>query len=52
MTDGLDYRLVLATARAELLEGETLTRPGVPDYVAASWRRSLTSGVSPTVSGL
>ncbi|TKV58776.1 Fis family transcriptional regulator [Nakamurella flava] len=43
-----DYRLALATARAELIEGDALARPEVPDLVQASWRRSLTSGVSPT----
>lgn len=49
MSDGGNYRLMLATARDALLEGHGFARPGVPDNVAASWRRSLTSGVSPTL---
>lgn len=49
MTDGADYRLMLSSARDALLEGNGFARPGVPDNVAASWRRSLTSGVSPTL---
>lgn len=48
MRDRSDYRLALASARAELLEGDALANPEVPDLVHASWRRSLTSGVSPT----
>lgn len=48
MRDRGDYRLALASARAELIEGGALARPEVPDLVHASWRRSLTKGVSPT----
>lgn len=48
MRDRGDYRLALASARAELIEGDALGRSEVPDLVQASWRRSLTSGVSPT----
>lgn len=47
MAEGGDYKLALASARAELLEGEGPGRGSVPDYVAASWRRSLDVGVSP-----
>ena len=47
MSDRGDYRLVLASARAELLGGQVDVQRGVPDFLAASWRRSLDSGVSP-----
>jgi len=43
-----DRRLLLASARADLLDGNTaLESPGVPDHVAASWRRSMSHGVHP-----
>ncbi|SHK07881.1 Transcriptional regulator of acetoin/glycerol metabolism [Pseudonocardia thermophila] len=43
-----DRQLMLASARAQLLEGATrIDCPGVPDLVVASWRRSVSRGVSP-----
>ncbi|MFC5992852.1 sigma-54-dependent Fis family transcriptional regulator [Pseudonocardia hispaniensis] len=43
-----DKRLLLASARADLLDGNGAPEcPGVPDHVAASWRRSLSHGVHP-----
>ncbi|MCE3554115.1 Fis family transcriptional regulator [Pseudonocardia sp. RS11V-5] len=48
MTDAPDRRLLLASARADLLEGGGAPeREGVPDHVAASWRRSVAGGVPP-----
>src|SRR5690349_15382816 len=48
MTDARDRRLLLASARADLLEGGGAPeRQGVPDHVAASWRRSVAVGVPP-----
>jgi sigma-54 dependent transcriptional regulator, acetoin dehydrogenase operon transcriptional activator AcoR len=47
MVDFPDRRLLLVSARAELLDGgEVQRREGVPDHVAASWRRSVAGGVS------
>lgn len=50
MSDSADRRYLLAVARADFLEGasEPLRR-GVPDHVLASWRRSLSRGVQPSV---
>src|SRR5690348_588328 len=46
--DDLPDRLLLASARADLLEGDGAPeRRGVPDHVAASWRRSVAGGVAP-----
>ncbi|WP_433508279.1 sigma-54-dependent Fis family transcriptional regulator [Pseudonocardia halophobica] len=43
-----DRRLLLASARADLLDGNgALECHGVPDHVAASWRRSVSHGVPP-----
>lgn len=48
MDDVPDRRLLLASARADLLEGGGAPeRRGVPDHVAASWRRSVAGGVAP-----
>lgn len=47
MFDVPDRRLLLVSARAELLEGGAPDREGVPDHVAASWRRSVAGGVPP-----
>jgi len=43
-----DRRARLASARAELLEHPDVDLRGVPARVAASWRRSVASGVHPT----
>lgn len=43
-----DRRARLASARAELLERPDVELRGVPARVAASWRRSVASGVHPT----
>lgn len=42
-----DRRHLLAIARADLLDGGSSELRGVPDHVAASWRRSASSGVHP-----
>jgi len=42
-------RALLASARAEFLERADADLRGVPDHVAASWRRSASSGVDPSV---
>ncbi|EHR53524.1 transcriptional activator of acetoin/glycerol metabolism [Saccharomonospora marina XMU15] len=42
-----DQRLLLAAARADLIENADLALRGVPDRVAASWRRSVDQGVPP-----
>lgn len=42
-----DRQRLLTAARADLLEGGRLDLPGVPDHVAASWRRSISRGVTP-----
>src|SRR4051794_3969301 len=47
MLDRLDRRLLLASARADLLEGADPALRGVPSHVAASWVRSVSSGVDP-----
>ncbi len=47
MLDRADRRLLLTSARAHLLEGADLALRGVPGHVAASWRRSASSGVDP-----
>ncbi|WP_214371062.1 sigma-54-dependent Fis family transcriptional regulator [Pseudonocardia sp. H11422] len=48
MGDVADHRLLLATARADFLEGADPALRGVPDHVAASWRRSASNGVHPS----
>jgi hypothetical protein len=45
MGDLADRRLLLAAARADFLDGVERELRGVPDHVAASWRRSASSGV-------
>jgi len=48
MAEMPDRRLLLASARADLLDGTgNLECPGVPDHVVASWRRSVSNGVDP-----
>src|SRR5918998_3436287 len=47
MLDRADRRLLLTSARAHLLEGADPALRGVPGHVAASWRRSASSGVDP-----
>lgn len=47
MLDSADRRLLLTSARAHLLEGADPALRGVPGHVAASWRRSVSSGVDP-----
>ncbi|MGD9529053.1 sigma-54-dependent Fis family transcriptional regulator [Pseudonocardia sp.] len=49
MDDLADRRFLLAAARAEFLDGADARLRGVPDHVAASWRRSVSSGVRPDV---
>jgi sigma-54 dependent transcriptional regulator, acetoin dehydrogenase operon transcriptional activator AcoR len=49
MGDLADRRLLLASARAEFLEHADADLRGVPGHVAASWRRSVSSGVHPSV---
>ncbi|MBA2321275.1 MAG: Fis family transcriptional regulator, partial [Deltaproteobacteria bacterium] len=50
MSDSADRRYQLAVARANFLEGASESpRGGVPDHVLASWRRSLSCGVRPSV---
>ena len=44
----LSYRTLLVAARADFLDGVDRQLSGVPDYVAASWRRSASSGVPPS----
>lgn len=48
MGDVADRRLLLATARADFLEGADPDLRGVPHHVAASWRRSASQGVHPS----
>jgi transcriptional regulator of acetoin/glycerol metabolism len=48
MADLADRRFLLATARAGFHEGVDPDLRGVPDHVAASWRRSASSGVHPS----
>lgn len=48
MAEPSDRRLLLASARADLLDGAAGPDcPGVPHHVAASWRRSVSNGVPP-----
>ncbi|MHA6792296.1 sigma-54-dependent Fis family transcriptional regulator [Pseudonocardia bannensis] len=47
MDDGMERRLLVATARADFLSSGSDDLYGVPDHVAASWRRSASSGVRP-----
>lgn len=47
MDDAVDRRLLIATARADFLEGAASDLRGVPDHIAASWRRSASRGVRP-----
>lgn len=49
MGDLADRRLLLTSARAELLECAEAELRGVPGHVAASWRRSAAGGVHPSV---
>lgn len=42
----VDQKLLVA-ARADLLEGIDPDMNGIPDHVAASWRRAVSSGVDP-----
>ncbi|MBP2365278.1 sigma-54-dependent Fis family transcriptional regulator [Pseudonocardia parietis] len=42
-----DERTLLTSARDDLLDRYDVDLPGVPDHVAASWRRSLARGVDP-----
>jgi sigma-54 dependent transcriptional regulator, acetoin dehydrogenase operon transcriptional activator AcoR len=49
MGDLADRRLLLTSARAAFLERADADLRGVPDHVAASWRRSVSSGVHPGV---
>jgi sigma-54 dependent transcriptional regulator, acetoin dehydrogenase operon transcriptional activator AcoR len=48
MGDLADRRLLLTSARAAFLEHADADLRGVPDHVAASWRRSVSSGVHPS----
>ncbi|HTK64342.1 MAG TPA: helix-turn-helix domain-containing protein [Pseudonocardia sp.] len=48
MGDLADRRFLLVSARADFLEGADPDLLGVPDHVAASWRRSASSGVHPS----
>ncbi|GEL20333.1 sigma-54-dependent Fis family transcriptional regulator [Pseudonocardia asaccharolytica] len=47
MGDVANQRFLLAVARADFLESGDLELCGVPDHVAASWRRSSSQGVQP-----
>lgn len=47
MDHAVDRRLLIATARADFLEGAGSELHGVPDHIAASWRRSASRGVRP-----
>jgi sigma-54 dependent transcriptional regulator, acetoin dehydrogenase operon transcriptional activator AcoR len=49
MRDALARRRLLTSARAELLDHPDVALPGIPQHVAASWRRSLARGVDPGV---
>lgn len=49
MGDLADRRVLLTSARAELLERADAELRGVPGHVAASWRRSAAGGVHPSV---
>ena len=47
MDDAMERRLVVAAARADFLSDGSDDLYGVPEHVAASWRRSASSGVRP-----
>ncbi|RZT87816.1 transcriptional regulator of acetoin/glycerol metabolism [Pseudonocardia sediminis] len=47
MGDVLARRRLLTSARERLLDRPDADLPGIPDQVAASWRRSLAHGVDP-----
>ncbi|NMI00905.1 Fis family transcriptional regulator [Pseudonocardia sp. K10HN5] len=47
MDDAMERRLLVATARADFLSSGDDDLYGVPDHVAASWRRSASCGVRP-----
>lgn len=49
MSDALDRRRLLTSARAELLDRPDADLPGIRGGVAASWRRSVARGVDPSV---
>lgn len=49
MGDVLARRRLLTSALARLLDRPDADLPGIPDHVAASWRRSLARGVDPAV---
>ena len=49
MGDVLARRRLLTSARARLLDHPDAELPGIPNQVAASWRRSVASGVDPAV---
>lgn len=48
MGDSADRRLLIAAARAEFLNSGVQADGGVPDHIAASWRRSASAGVGNT----
>lgn len=48
MGDDAARRLLIAAARINFLEGSDPSLLGVPDHVAASWRRSMSRGVPPS----
>ena len=48
MGDDAARRLLIAAARNDFLEGSDPNLRGVPDHVAASWRRSASRGVQPS----
>jgi transcriptional regulator of acetoin/glycerol metabolism len=43
----VDQKLLLVAARAGLLDGVDPDMNGIPDHIAASWRRAVSSGVDP-----
>jgi sigma-54 dependent transcriptional regulator, acetoin dehydrogenase operon transcriptional activator AcoR len=47
MDDAMERRLLVAAARADFLSSGSDGLYGVPEHVAASWRRSASSGVRP-----
>jgi transcriptional regulator of acetoin/glycerol metabolism len=49
MADVLARRRLLTSALARLVDRPDIELPGIPGHVAASWRRSLASGVDPGV---
>ena len=46
--DDAAHRFLIAAARSAFLEGSDPRLRGVPDHVAASWRRSVLRGVQPS----